>query len=41
MVNNWVGMFDDTLDAGKDIPVDLIGRAAELAKGLREKKTTP
>jgi hypothetical protein len=40
MVNNWVGMFDDTLDAGKEIPVDLIGRAAELAKGLREKKTT-
>ncbi len=41
MVNNWVGMFDDTIEAGKEIPVDLIGRAAELAKGLREKKIQP
>lgn len=38
MVQAWVGMFDDTLEAGKDIPVDLIGRAAELAKGLRKPK---
>lgn len=38
MVNNWMGTFDDTLDAGKEIPVDLMGRAAELAKSLREKK---
>jgi hypothetical protein len=34
----WIDIYSDTLREGKDISRDLIGRAAEIAKELREKK---
>jgi len=39
IVDTWLTMFDNVLKEGKELPVDLIGRAAEIAKSLREKKT--
>lgn len=38
MVNLWIDMFDDMLKEGKTLPVDMIGRASEIAKTQREAK---
>lgn len=35
IMDTWLTMFDEMLKTGKTLPVDLIGRAAEIAKGLR------
>ena len=35
-VNDWLETFSNVLKEGRSLPVDLIGRAAELAKQLRE-----
>ena len=37
-INTWLETFDEVLKSGKSLPIDLIGRAAEIAKALREKK---
>lgn len=36
-MQEWLGMFEDTLKAGRTLPVDLIGRAADIAKQRRGK----
>jgi len=35
MMHKWLDMYDGVLDEGKNLPRDLIGRAAELAKEQR------
>ena len=36
MVNTWIDTFMAMLEEGDELPVDLVGRAAEIAKELRE-----
>lgn len=34
-IQDWLGMWDKVISEGEDLPVDLIGRAVELAKSSR------
>ena len=36
MMNEWLDMYRDTLEEGRTLPADLIGRSAELARESRE-----
>lgn len=36
-IQDWLGTWDKVISEGEDLPVDLIGRAVELAKSSREK----
>lgn len=36
MNQTWLQTFDDFLTAGKSLPVDIIGKAADLAKASRK-----
>lgn len=36
IVDSWLTTYDEILKVGKSLPVDLIGRAAYIAKILRE-----
>jgi hypothetical protein len=36
MVNTWIDTFMAMLEEGDELPVDLIGRASEIAKEMRE-----
>lgn len=38
MVQNWLAMWDKAFSEAEDVPADLIGRAADLAKSSREKE---
>jgi len=38
-INTWLATFDNVLKEGKNLPVDLIGRLAEIAKCMREKES--
>lgn len=40
MMNDWIQSYTDALKEGKDLPKDLIGQAADLAKRMREKRTS-
>jgi len=35
-VQDWLSIWDKTMSESEDLPVDLIGRAVELAKSSRE-----
>ena len=37
MMQTWLTTYDDCLTAGKSLPVDLIGKAADMAKASRKK----
>ena len=39
ILDTWLTMFDEMLKAAKSLPVDLIGKAADSAKGLRDEKS--
>jgi hypothetical protein len=36
MMNEWLDMYRDTLEEGRTLPADLIGRSAEIARESRE-----
>lgn len=36
MVNTWIDTYMAMLEEGDELPVDLIGRASEIARELRE-----
>ncbi|MCF7875982.1 hypothetical protein K9M06_02890 [Candidatus Bipolaricaulota bacterium] len=36
MVNTWIDTYMAMLEEGDELPVDLIGRASEIARDLRE-----
>lgn len=38
MINAWIDIFDAMLTEGRTLPVDMIGRASEIAKAQRESK---
>jgi len=40
IIDSWLNMFNDVLKTGKDLPVDLISRAAEIAREMKEKKNS-
>lgn len=39
LMNTWVGMYDKTLKAGESLPCDLIQRAVEIARTLKDEKS--
>jgi len=38
MVNTWIDTYMAMLEEGDELPVDLIGRASEIARELREER---
>ena len=37
MMQTWMQTYDDVLTAGKSLPVDIIGKAADMARASRKK----
>jgi hypothetical protein len=37
MMQTWLQTYDDVLTAGRTLPVDIIGKAADMAKASRKK----
>lgn len=36
LMNRWISIFENMLEQGQSLPVDLIARASQIAKEMRE-----